>query len=267
MDADTSVAMDTIPLIQELVPLFKDVGTKAEVGLAALVHSLATVKVVTPGGEVKAKWEVTPLVKDKKGEWLPQAPTWADFCLTHLGLDPSTASRYKRIWQVFAGDLGFDHNDLASAGIHNLRLAVGVVARMYPTIDLPLLEALFGSADCRHCGVEPDRAVVNCPSCGEEYEPTPPGGPAAVSLRLHQLKPPQEFEDFSVLPDVRPMFQDDKIVGWSASPQLWIEGTKGVSYVEPWVIKIIPDDELPDALGVRERHAEQFGKWLKRHFG
>lgn len=268
MDTDKASALATIPLIQELVPLFRSAGTQAEVGLAALVHSLATVRVVTPDGEVKAKWELTSLVKDKNGEWLPGALTWADFCLTHLGLDPATASRYKRVWGTFAGDLGFGHTDLARAGICNLRLAIGTVARMYPKIDMPLLTALFGDPHCcANCGAEQGDDAPFCQSCGEKFEPTPPGGPAAVALRLKQLKPPQESDGFSVLPDVQAVLQDDKVVGWVITPQCWYEGKLLISYVQPWLIDIIPDDAPKDAIGVREQHASAFTEWLKRHLG
>ena len=268
MDTDKTSALATIPLIQELVPLFRNAGTKAEVGLAALVYSLYTTRVVTPDGKVQAKWELCSLAKDKKGEWIPLAATWADFCLTHLGLDPSTASRHKRIWGVFNRDLGFDHNDLAEAGISNLRLAVGTVARMYPAIDLPLLTALFGSEHtCAGCGAEQENSAPYCQSCGEEFKPTPPGGPAAVILRLKQLKPEQEADGIKVLPDLQPVLQDSKVVGWVVTPQVWIEGDSLVSYIGPWTIDIIPDGSPKDALGVRETHASAFAKWLKRRLG
>lgn len=269
MDTDKTSALATIPLIQELVPLFRSAGTKAEVGLAALVYSLAVTKVVTPDGQVRAKWELTSLTKDKEGEWIPLAATWADFCLTHLGLDPSTASRYKRIWGVFSRDLGFDHTDLARAGIHNLRMALPVVARMYPAIDLPLLQALgLRRSRCRRCGDDTAlEGVEICPSCGEKYGPVPGGDPAAVALRLKQLKPEQEVDGIKVLPDLQPVLQDGKVVGWVVTPQVWIEGDLLVSYVGAWSIDIIPDDSPKDALGVRQRHSAAFHLWLRRRFG
>lgn len=268
MDTDKTSALATIPLIQELVPLFRSAGTQAEVGLAALVHSLATVKVVTTDGQVRAKWELTSLVRDAEGKWLPGAATWADFCLTHLGLDPATASRYKRVWGTFAGDLGFDHTDLARAGICNLRLAIGTVARMYPKIDMPLMDALFGNEHkCVSCGAEQSDDAPFCQSCGEEFEPTPPGGPAAVALRLKQLKPPSDEDGLKVLPDVQPVLDGGLIIGWVITPQCWYEGKPLISYVQPWLIDIIPDDAPKDAIGVREQHASAFAKWLKRRLG
>lgn len=271
MDADTKSAAGTIPIIQELVPVFKDAGTLAEVGLAALVYSLSQTKVLTEDGEVKAKWEVTSLVQDGEGNWLPFSKMWVDFCYVHLGLDPFMASGYKRLWEVFAVNLGMGLDDLRAAGVHKLRLAVAMVDRLYPEIDLPLVEALFGNPDrCANCGSEVwDVDVGICPSCGEEFEPMPPGSIAAVALRIKQLKgqPEGVGKGFKVLPNVKALVEEGMVTGWDIDVQCWQEGMEGVSYLPLWSVSIIEDDAPEDEIGVRVCHIEAFRQWLARHFG
>lgn len=64
--------------------------------LSACIHYLATTPVATEDGQVRAKWEVVRIVEDE-----PLATTWEEFCRVHLGMCPTTASRYKRTWEVF----------------------------------------------------------------------------------------------------------------------------------------------------------------------
>ena len=86
-------------------------------------------------------------------------------------------------------------------------------------------------------------------------------------LRLKQLKPAQEADGIKVLPDLQPVLDGGKVVGWVVTPQVWVEGDPLVSYIGPWNIDIIPDDSPKDAIGVRKTHAPAFAKWLKRRLG
>ena len=111
-------------VIQSIL-LSHDHDTLPAIELAACVHFLATTPVVTEKGEVKAKWEVVRIVGDK-----PLATTWAGVCEDHLGISPSKASSYKRIWETFAVGLGYGMDDLAEVNISALRSVLGAMAKL-----------------------------------------------------------------------------------------------------------------------------------------
>lgn len=125
---------------RSLAPVVKEaweslVGTEGMSFLAkaAMIYHLS---------ETKAG-DGTPLYRFVQLTDAPLSPTWPVFCLDHLGIAPSTASNYKKMWQTYVIDYGAAMGQLSAAGVSKLVAA----RRLFQvTQDSRLVSALFGDS-------------------------------------------------------------------------------------------------------------------------
>lgn len=288
-DADRTQAIVTIPAIQAMWPMVQQVGDAADVAKAALVYSLYETTVEDQQGIPRAKWELTRLVqnpwfdaeKDPPDEaLLSVASTWDEFCLVHLGMHKSTASKYKRVWQVYHKRLGYGLDDLVKAGVFALGAAVGTLDRQLRAgegVDQRLITALFGSpTTCSACSEYvpflPDAPPPKCPHCGEDYQGTQRWSGPRIVLLLNQIKQemqggePQELGKLDMFASLEHSFDDD---GEVAAVSLLAEcgvGKDERSSLPGWEINIISDDAPIGELGIRQSHLKSLEAWLRRKF-
>jgi len=269
LSKDRSRAALAIPATQSLWPVLDRADDASFVGKSALVYDLSQTIVKAESGELQPKWRVTPLVKGEDGEYhLPSAETWEEYCLVHLGMHFSTASAYKRIWEVYVERLGWGLDDLVRAGKSKLAASVGEVARQYPDVDQRLLNVLRGDEHtcslCREYVAYDEELPEDCPHCGQEFEPMEPGTFANTLATLQEIRPRPEVApgEFKVGFDIQVVFGDeDEISGLSILPQCALGNV--VSTLPLWEIPVVDDDMPGEPLGVRRSQAARLHAWLK----
>ena len=278
-DSDRAMAIVTIPTIQAMWPRLQEVGDAADVCKAALVYSLSETTVEDENGVPRAKWEVTkiaidPAQDDPDEELMPYSATWTEFCLVHLGMAKSTASKYKRIWQVYHEKLGYGLDDLLMAGVFKLGISVGILSKMIKRgegINPRLITALFGSSTtCSACnGYVPftGDAPSICPLCDEDYQGVQPWSGSRTLLLVQQLRGKREEEgpiSLDVFASLEHSFDDNgAVAGFSVLVECVVGETK--SSLPPWEINVLDDDNEND-LGIKRSQLPLLTAWLRRKF-
>jgi hypothetical protein len=264
---DRRAAAESIPATQALWAIVQEADDASFVGKSALIYDLYATMVDVLGERPRPKWTQTPLAGDEN---LPMSKTWEEYCLTHLGMHFSTASGYRRIWEVFRVRMGYSLEEMLRAGKSKLSTAVGEVAREYPQVDERLVGVLFGDEHaCVHCeqyvAFENGEPPEDCPHCGQEFEGTEPGTLANTMATIQQLKnerqpalPPAEFK---IGFDIEVNYEGSEIESLTVLPQCALG--EMVSFLPPWEIVTIDDDAPPGEFGVRRSQADRFYAWLR----
>ena len=166
---------------------------------AAAIYDLATT-VLSTGNP---KWRETFLREyDDEGIPLPDPETWSAYCAMQLRMSKSAATAYKRVWEVFAVEMGYPPAMLLQAGKSKLAAAVGTVSKMFPARSPELELALFGDPNqcsiCRHIILD-DPKPHACPGCSTVWTSVKPLSFAKLLALLARLKAqqllPAETED------------------------------------------------------------------------
>lgn len=135
--------MDRAGKVEETLPLMREMLAQPfrvpRILFAGIVYSFSETKVLTGDGEVKAKWEICQIDQDR-----PISQGWVEFCEDHLKVPSTTASRYKRVWEVFVVGLGYEPGDLAEVSVGNLADAIGSLAGLSLEDQMCLVDDLVG---------------------------------------------------------------------------------------------------------------------------
>lgn len=255
-DEDKRQAALTVSAIQEIWPRLAQYDDILNAAKAALVYSLAETDVELGNGQVVKKWEATSMVCDEGGQPL-YAQSWDEFCFGHLGIHPSTASNYRRTWEVYHRKMGYGLEEVARAGVFKLSAARATVDRQLPEPDERILEALFGNEHkCGQCGEYVADPEEECPHCSEDYRGVQPATGAETLLLLQSLRGEEKDEqEFIVEGAVEADFDDSHMT----SMRVLVSVRLGEEMYH------LPSWEIPVGDMV-EGMSEPLLKWLRRVF-
>lgn len=229
---------------------------------AALIHSFK--ETVMP--DQRRKWQHV-ICTDEAGMPMGPAMTWKEFCLSFLHMSDSSASQYKRVWEIYVLRLGYSFQMLRKAGKSKLAMAVKTVVRMLPASDPRLMRALFGDDHmCAECRVtvlfDNDMPPLICPRCDESWESVLPKSFAALLLLLAEMRgeTEQETEQEGRFEGDVELFEEGEEISMVRWVGWWMVGTE--RYPVAWETPVIGEGAI--GVGIPLTQVLGFSEGLRR---